>query len=121
MCLKEFSRCILCNTELGEIEKEFVLDRLPPKVKKAYDQFFFCSKCDKIYWAGSHVDEMDSYIKELKEKYDEAMPLGRIGKPEDITKLAVLLASEDSNYITGQAYTISGGFELVQPDIITIK
>lgn len=64
--LKEFSRCILCNNELHEIDKESVFSRLPPKVKKAYDHFFICSKCDKIYWAGTHVDEMDSYIKELK-------------------------------------------------------
>lgn len=38
-----------------------------------------------------------------------ATPLGRIGKPEDIAKLGVFLASEDASYITGQVYHINGG------------
>ena len=36
-------------------------------------------------------------------------PLGRIGRPEDIAKVAVFLASDDSDYMTGQAINISGG------------
>lgn len=64
--LREFSRCTLCNEELRSVDKTTIYDRLPPKVKTAYDRFFICSNCDKIYWAGSHVDEMDEYINELK-------------------------------------------------------
>ncbi len=36
-------------------------------------------------------------------------PLGRMGRPEDIAKVAVFLASDDSDYMTGQAINISGG------------
>ncbi|RKR11507.1 3-oxoacyl-[acyl-carrier protein] reductase [Flavobacterium sp. 90] len=36
-------------------------------------------------------------------------PLGRVGKPEDIAKVAVFLASEDSNWITGETIAVSGG------------
>jgi 3-oxoacyl-[acyl-carrier protein] reductase len=36
-------------------------------------------------------------------------PLGRMGKPEDIGKLAVFLASDDSNWITGELIRSSGG------------
>jgi uncharacterized protein with PIN domain len=64
--LKEFSRCTLCNDELKSVDKETVFERLPPKVKNAHNQFYICSNCDKIYWAGSHVDEMEKYIQELK-------------------------------------------------------
>ncbi len=64
--LKEFSRCTLCNEELTTVEKNSILDRLPHKVKTAYNQFYICNNCNKIYWAGSHVDEMDEYINELK-------------------------------------------------------
>ncbi|MEM6378043.1 MAG: SDR family oxidoreductase [Bacteroidota bacterium] len=35
--------------------------------------------------------------------------LKRLGKPEDIAKLALILASEDSSWITGSAITIDGG------------
>ncbi|MBF4517925.1 glucose 1-dehydrogenase [Flavobacterium sp. ANB] len=36
-------------------------------------------------------------------------PLGRVGKPDDIAKVAVFLASEDSYWITGEAIAVSGG------------
>lgn len=36
-------------------------------------------------------------------------PLMKLGKPEDIADLAVFLASDDSGYVTGEAYGIDGG------------
>jgi 3-oxoacyl-[acyl-carrier protein] reductase len=39
----------------------------------------------------------------------KAVPLGRMGTPEDIAKLGVFLASDDASYITGQVYHINGG------------
>ena len=38
------------------------------------------------------------------------IPVGRLGKPEEIASLAVYLASEQSGYITGEAITASGGY-----------
>jgi len=38
-----------------------------------------------------------------------AIPLRRLGKPEDVAKLAVFLASNDSDFITGQSIIIDGG------------
>ena len=37
-------------------------------------------------------------------------PLGRIGQPDDIAKVAVFLASDDSSWLTGERITASGGF-----------
>jgi glucose 1-dehydrogenase len=37
------------------------------------------------------------------------IPLGRLGKPEDVAGLAVFLASSDSDYVTGSTYFIDGG------------
>jgi 3-oxoacyl-[acyl-carrier protein] reductase len=36
-------------------------------------------------------------------------PLGRVGQPNDIAKIAVFLASEDSGWMTGELLTASGG------------
>ena len=36
-------------------------------------------------------------------------PVGRIGEPEDVGKLAVYLASDDSTFLTGQVIVIDGG------------
>jgi 3-oxoacyl-[acyl-carrier protein] reductase len=40
------------------------------------------------------------------------IPMRRIGTPEDIAKMAVFLASDDSSYITGQVLTVDGGLSL---------
>lgn len=37
-------------------------------------------------------------------------PLGRIGQPEDIARVAVFLASDDAEWLTGERITASGGF-----------
>jgi glucose 1-dehydrogenase len=37
------------------------------------------------------------------------IPLGRLGKPDDVAGLAVFLASADSDYVTGATYFIDGG------------
>jgi NAD(P)-dependent dehydrogenase (short-subunit alcohol dehydrogenase family) len=41
------------------------------------------------------------------------VPLGRLGKPEEIAKAAVFLASEDSSFITGVELFVDGGFAQV--------
>ncbi|NCD72089.1 SDR family NAD(P)-dependent oxidoreductase [Mucilaginibacter agri] len=46
---------------------------------------------------------------ELGEKLIAGTPLGRFGEPEDIAPLAVFLASEDSNWVTGESIRASGG------------
>jgi 3-oxoacyl-[acyl-carrier protein] reductase len=37
------------------------------------------------------------------------LPLGRLGKPDDIARVAVFLASDDSAWLTGERITVSGG------------
>lgn len=50
--------------------------------------------------------------EEQKAKMLEAVSLGRLGKPEDIAKTAVFLASEGGAYITGQVIGVDGGMSL---------
>ncbi|GBD36098.1 3-oxoacyl-[acyl-carrier-protein] reductase FabG [bacterium HR36] len=46
------------------------------------------------------------------EQIQKAIPMRRLGKPEDVAKVALFLASEDSAYITGQVITVDGGLSL---------
>ena len=39
----------------------------------------------------------------------EQIPLGRLGKPEDVAGLAAFLASPDASYVTGATYFVDGG------------
>ncbi len=40
------------------------------------------------------------------------IPLGRVGYPEDVAKLVTFLASDEADYMTGQAINITGGQEM---------
>lgn len=42
-------------------------------------------------------------------KWMEDIPTGRLGEPEEIVSLAILLAHESSGYLTGQAINVDGG------------
>jgi NAD(P)-dependent dehydrogenase (short-subunit alcohol dehydrogenase family) len=46
---------------------------------------------------------------EKKRLVGEAVPLGRMGRAEDLVGMAVFLASSDSDYITAQTYNVDGG------------
>ena len=42
--------------------------------------------------------------------YRKLVPLGRIGRPEEVARLALFLTCDDSSYITGQPFVIDGGW-----------
>ncbi|WP_020473717.1 SDR family NAD(P)-dependent oxidoreductase [Zavarzinella formosa] len=46
---------------------------------------------------------------ELLKALTDKIPLGRLGKPEDVAGLAAFLASPDAAYVTGATYFIDGG------------
>ncbi|NQZ68264.1 MAG: SDR family oxidoreductase, partial [Lentisphaeria bacterium] len=46
---------------------------------------------------------------ELKEAISGQIPLGRIGKPDDIAKVVCFLCTGGADYITGQTINIDGG------------
>ena len=48
-------------------------------------------------------------LGEKKRLVGEAVPLGRMGLPDDLTGAALFLASADSDYITAQTLNVDGG------------
>ena len=54
--------------------------------------------------------DMTSYLNENeKTEILKKIPLKKFGRPEDISKLAMFLISDEASYITGQTISIDGG------------
>lgn len=66
---------------------------------------------------GEHWEHVDSLFAkyegrqpgEKKRLAGEAVPYGRMGRPEDLTGMAVFLASAEADYIVAQTYNVDGG------------
>jgi meso-butanediol dehydrogenase/(S,S)-butanediol dehydrogenase/diacetyl reductase len=48
----------------------------------------------------------------VKDRYRAAVPMGRIGTPEDVAAVVVFLASDDSAYVTGESIDVGGGYAI---------
>lgn len=51
-------------------------------------------------------------LEEWTAKNMPSIPLGRVGYPADVAKIITFLASDDGDYMTGQAVNITGGQEM---------
>jgi NAD(P)-dependent dehydrogenase (short-subunit alcohol dehydrogenase family) len=52
-------------------------------------------------------------VDELEVRFVAAVPMGRMGKPDEVAKAAVFLASDDSSYVTGIELFVDGGMAQV--------
>jgi 2-hydroxycyclohexanecarboxyl-CoA dehydrogenase len=50
--------------------------------------------------------------EKLREAYRRAIPLGRLGKPDDLPGAILFFASDDADFITGQVLSVSGGLTM---------
>ncbi|MEC4986155.1 MAG: Mut7-C RNAse domain-containing protein [Oscillatoria sp. PMC 1068.18] len=63
--IKPFQRCIRCNGQLQTIDKQEIIDKIPPKVKSQTEEFHRCQDCKQIYWKGSHYEKMQQFISQV--------------------------------------------------------
>ncbi len=47
--------------------------------------------------------------EKVRKEYIDMTPLGRLCYPEDVAKVVLFLASDDANFLTGQAINVTGG------------
>lgn len=59
--------------------------------------------------AETEMTEKIATDEDLSKKYLARVPMGRFGKPEEVSPCCVFLASDESSYITGQIICIDGG------------
>jgi len=58
------------------------------------------------------TDMVKTIPQEQIDKLAVGIPLGKMGQPEDIANAALFLASDDSQYITGQVLSVNGGLRM---------
>jgi 2-hydroxycyclohexanecarboxyl-CoA dehydrogenase len=61
-------------------------------------------------WAG---DQGAQFTPELLERVAKSYPVRRLGTPNDVVPVVLLLASEQASYVTGQTWSVSGGYTMV--------
>jgi uncharacterized protein len=59
------SRCVNCNGLLAAVAKVEVVDQLPPLTREAFDDFARCDDCDQVYWPGSHLEAVESFLERV--------------------------------------------------------
>ncbi len=57
-----FTRCLVCNGVLASVAKADIVEQLEAKTRLYYEVFKQCGDCRRIYWEGSHLDNMRRLI-----------------------------------------------------------
>ena len=62
---RPFTRCLECNRQLKEKDREAVRYRVPPYIYQTQNRFAECPGCRRIYWPGTHWEGMSRKIDEI--------------------------------------------------------
>lgn len=65
---KLFQRCVECNSMLSRAEKDDIKEKVPEYVFDTQEEFKECVKCGKIFWKGTHWDNVEKKFKELRKR-----------------------------------------------------
>lgn len=63
--LNPFTRCIHCNGKLKIVKKSSIEAQLELQTRQYYQHFKQCQKCRKIYWQGSHYENMQKLLDSI--------------------------------------------------------
>jgi uncharacterized protein len=61
------ARCAKCNGVLTKSPKKNIKEKVKDKVFDTYEIFYKCKDCSNVYWMGTHVTEIECWIKKLND------------------------------------------------------
>jgi len=59
---RKATRCMSCGGSLQQVPKEQVRDRIPPKTYPWRDEYHQCDRCGKLFWHGTHWQNVDQML-----------------------------------------------------------
>ncbi len=69
-----------------------------------------CPMLTETQMAADIIQAQTGEPDKIRKVYERRIPLGRLGRPEDVAFGALYLASEESSYVTGTSLLIDGGY-----------
>lgn len=66
--VKPNSRCLECNVELKSLSRQSAKNLVAPFIYENARSFAICPQCGRVYWQGSHYQEMEAKIQEILSK-----------------------------------------------------
>ena len=64
------SRCPVCGGSLSQVDRDELTGKVPVRTLEAYDEFWVCDSCGKVFWRGSHWKNIQATIEEARELAD---------------------------------------------------
>ncbi len=61
-----FTRCLLCNERIDEIPRGEAEGKVPDFIFSQQRDFYRCPKCGRIYWQGTHHQNMEKRVEKLR-------------------------------------------------------
>lgn len=58
-------RCSVCNGPLQRVDPAAVRERVPPYVLRTHTLFRACADCGRVYWPGTHWQELEAQLARL--------------------------------------------------------
>ena len=69
---RPFTRCLECNTILTARDRNGVEDEVPPRVYEKQHQYMECPACRRLYWQGTHWEDMCRKLQEFESRTPQA-------------------------------------------------
>ncbi len=61
----ERARCPKCNSKTELVLKKNIHEKIPTKVLEYNEKFWICKVCNKIFWEGTHIKNLQKFVSEI--------------------------------------------------------
>lgn len=75
--VRPYSRCLTCNVRLRRISRQRARNLVAPFVLEQAPSFAICPGCGRVFWPGTHYDDMSARLREILGKGEVARGRGK--------------------------------------------